>query len=127
MPDLTKHVKLILKPGYFPKVFEGIPPNKAVIWDSRLVFRITQAEAEFRGSWRPFLELFNAAAAVNALFVVILTPEEYARLAGGGLERLKKRLSRRAASFLRLYGVDEVWPCTDGRPTLELLRTSRCP
>lgn len=77
----------------------------------------------FKGDWEPFIGLINAAAAVNTLFSVSLTPEEYERLhANDEIEfnKLKKKLSLRAASLL--YLVD-----FDGDLSVELYRTGRCP
>ncbi len=120
-------ISLLLEPGRFPKadgpLQDRFGPEE--IRKALLVFKREEAEREYKGNWTPLIELLNAAAAVNTLFAIILTPEEYARLESGGLERLKKRLSARAASLLMLC--EDPWHDTGEKPTLELLRTGRCP
>jgi hypothetical protein len=80
----------------------------------------------YEGDWEHLLCLINAAAAVNALFVVFLPNEEYYRLVAENereFENLKKKMSPRASSLVRLepeyYGAPT--------PNVWLLRTGSCP
>lgn len=77
----------------------------------------------FSGDWKPLLRKIEAASAVNSLYSVRLTEEEYERLVSGGFEELKTDVTPRAASFLHLYKAGE---CEDV-PSLQLFRVDRCP
>ena len=78
----------------------------------------------FQDNWEFLIKLLNAAAAVNALFVVYLTPEEYKRLAANDEAEfmiLKYQMSKRAADLVILYkDYDEE------KPAVLLCRTGQC-
>lgn len=114
----------IVKEVHFVDEVPTVGGRKGRIWQATVEIDCQEGEGIFKDSWDPFIPKLNAAAAVNTLYWVILTPEEHKRLMKGGLEELKAKLSPRAANLLYVW--DE-WTFEDGEhPALQLLRTGRC-
>ena len=107
--------------GYFPKV-EKISTTQESALPTRVVIAKGNFQMEFDGNWELLTELINAAAAVNTLFSIRITMEEYKRLESGGLAQLKEKLSSRAYSLISLE--EDTW--NGGGPAVELLRTCGC-
>jgi len=102
--------------------------NAALNYQATKVFDFDKASDVFEGDWGLLLWKINAAANVNTLFHVYLTPEEYQRLTVDdmkGFEELKSRISPRAASLVHLYEKD--YMSDDKRPVLHLYRMGMCP
>jgi hypothetical protein len=124
LPDGTKLQWQKDSEGYFDVVSAtkrgaGIRQVKA-----ERVFDTNKEGPTFAGDWRPFIRSINAAAAVNALFSVRVSKEEYNRLLANNrsaFEALKQDLSPRAASLLHLVDWDEE------EFRVDLYRTGRCP
>ncbi|MBI2414878.1 hypothetical protein HYV31_03555 [candidate division WWE3 bacterium] len=120
LPDGNTEVRVTVLEDHFPTVGKPVelqinqPHAKVVIPENGF-------QVKFDGKWKSIAKLVNAAAAVNTLFSVILTHEEYYRLNLGGLDQIKYLFSERAFSLLYLY--DDYR--TDG-PSLELFRTGTC-
>jgi hypothetical protein len=104
--------------------------SQAATFQAEFVFDTDDSTRIFEDNWNILLDLINAAAAVNSLFTVYLTPEEYQRLAANNeseFERLKENMSRRAASLVVLHEADFGDQEGGGRPSVSLYRTGRCP
>lgn len=128
-----KAVKLVCKDGFVMHVRElstkeALAANQevcALILRADLVFGRAEAVQEWRGDWNDrLIEMIEAAAAVNTLFVVHLPRDEYEKLRTGGLENLQKRFSEGAVSRMKL-SEDSV---IDFRGhALDILRFGSCP
>lgn len=106
----------------YKNVNVGRPP----VLRAELVFKKEEAVQEWKGSWDDHLiEMIEAAAAVNNLFVVHLPSEEYERLKLGGLEQLLSRFSENAVDRLRLSETSVI-DFKQERPALDLLRVGSC-
>jgi len=110
-------VELTIDPKYYTKALEaafreGLPEAKCIV-------PLGQAVQEFKGDWTPLIEMIAASAESNALFGVILTPEEYERLEKEGLDGLYSQLPDSASGLLYLY---KNGPHGTSGPTLELYR-----
>jgi hypothetical protein len=116
-------IKVTVREGYFPNIDELEGNSEGEIIPARLVIAENNFQQSFEGDWNPLITCINAAAAVNTLFTVVLTAEDYERLANGGFTQLKKKLSPRAKSLIRLE--EDSWNGVGA--ALELLRTGRCP
>ncbi|MBU0534828.1 hypothetical protein KKC62_01455 [Patescibacteria group bacterium] len=116
-------VTVTVPKGYFPEVEENAASKEGALTARVVISADDTFQREFKGNWKPLIELINIAAAVNTLFTIILTNEEFHRLKKGGLAKMEKKFSKRAFSLLYLYDsyVEE------GKPSLELFRTGRCP
>ena len=121
LPD-GRLVKVTVPQGRFPQTEEAAATQKTYL-PARVVIETTgDFQRDFVGKWEPLIEPINAAAAVNTLFSVRLTREEYQRLKSGSLAQLEEKLSERARSLIRLE--EDTW--NGGGPALELLRTGSC-
>jgi len=127
IPDSNEIIRLRVRPGYFPEVFELKDSDGGYDMLAELMFCEEDTERKFEGSWDPIIPLIDAAAGVNTLFRVVLTLAEYHNLKDkGGFTKLKKRLSPKAASLVEL-NKESAFGAEDGLPSLELLRTGSCP
>ncbi|MFH1566337.1 MAG: hypothetical protein ABIB98_04035 [bacterium] len=88
------------------------------------IIKEEEGSGQFEGDWTPLIRKIEAASAVNILYSVMLTDEEYERLVNGGFEALKERLSHRASSLLHLYPSGR-YLCID-KPNLQLFRVGWC-
>ena len=116
-------INITVSEGYFPRIDENTTTQKKPITALVVIGADDTFTREFTGDWEPLIELINIAAAVNTLFAVILIKKEYRRLEAGGLAKMKKDFSERAFALLSLQE-DYI---RDGKPSLELFRTGRCP
>lgn len=123
LPDETQ-LLLPRDPGGYIEVVENTTHLVAERFNVERIFDTNEeSSCSFGGDWEPLIRLINAAAAVNTLFGVTLTAEEYRHLFANQeaeFEALKQKFSPRAASLLYLVEFD-------GDYSVELYRTGRCP
>jgi len=133
LPDGTELQLLRNEEGYL-EVRETSSRNRnaAQIHEAVYIFDPASRETEMTvngdGNWDAAVRLLNAAAAVNTLATIYLSPTEYAWQSADDMATLKAKLSPRAQCLIVLHESHYLdFEYNPGRPAIELLRTGRCP